>query len=87
MGVSSDGRVRLVLPAAADYSRVARATAAVLGRREGFSVREVNQLQLDVGEAIAGLVGDAVDGDRVEVVFTVEEGDVAFTTALLGQPV
>ena len=87
MTSTAPGRVRLELPADREYTRVARAAVAVLARREGYDVRRVNALQLDVGEALNDLIERSGTADRLELVLSADSGTVEFTIGLAGQPV
>jgi serine/threonine-protein kinase RsbW len=71
--LSSTDSIRLTVPAASSAVRIARAGAAGLATRAGFTYQEVEQLQLAVGEATA-LLAPEPDGDGTLVlVFDVEE--------------
>lgn len=52
----TEERVRLSLPAAPEYARFARVTAASLAARLGFSYDEVEDLRLAVDEACHALI-------------------------------
>ena len=60
--LTSTDSIRLTVPAASAAVRIARAGAAGLATRAGFTYREVEQLQLAVGEA-AALLAPEPDGD------------------------
>ena len=49
--------IRLSVPARAHYARLARATAAGLARRRGFSSRAIEDLQLAIDEALIVVLG------------------------------
>jgi serine/threonine-protein kinase RsbW len=79
--------VRLSVPAAAEFLRLARVTAAGLASRLGFSFDEVEDLRLAIDELCFGLTGSArrdgtvhvryvLDGDRLVV-----EGQADFRDA------
>lgn len=55
------GEVRLVVPAAPEYLRLVRLTAAGLASRMGFTFDEVEDLRIAVDEVCYLLLGD--DGD------------------------
>ena len=70
--LSSTDSIRLTVPAASSAVRIARAGAAGLATRAGFTYHEVEQLQLAVGEA-AALLAPEPDGDGTLVlVFDIE---------------
>ena len=56
------GDVRLVVPAAPEYLRLVRLTAAGLASRLGFTFDEVEDLRIAVDELCFHLLGDG-DGD------------------------
>ncbi len=62
MDLTSTDSIRLTVPAASAAVRIARAGAAGLATRAGFTYHEVEQLQLAVGEATA-LLAPEPDGD------------------------
>jgi anti-sigma regulatory factor (Ser/Thr protein kinase) len=64
--------IRLSVPAASSAVRIARAGAAGLATRAGFTYREVEQLQLAVGEAAALLAPDAEGDGTLTLTFDVE---------------
>jgi len=55
------GEVRLVVPAAPEYLRLVRLTAAGLASRLGFTFDEVEDLRIAVDELCFHLLGDAED--------------------------
>jgi serine/threonine-protein kinase RsbW len=57
------GDVRLVVPAAPEYLRLVRLTAAGLASRLGFTFDEVEDLRIAVDELCFHLLGDAGNGD------------------------
>jgi anti-sigma regulatory factor (Ser/Thr protein kinase) len=59
---SLSDRITLTVPAASAAVRIARASAAALATRAGFTYREVEELQLAVGEG-AALLAPEPDGD------------------------
>jgi serine/threonine-protein kinase RsbW len=60
-------RIRLTVPATSAAVRIARAGAAAMATRAGFSYREAEELRLAVGEAAALLAPDP-DGDGTLVI-------------------
>ena len=56
------GDVRLVVPAAPEYLRLVRLTAAGLASRLGFTFDEVEDLRIAVDELCFHLLGDADNG-------------------------
>ena len=71
--------VRLRLPAGTAYGRVARVTTAALARRHGFTYREVEDLRLAIDEAIIALLDDQDPYAAVDLVYTVDGGNVGIT--------
>jgi len=57
------GDVRLVVPAAAEYLRLVRLTAAGMASRLGFTFDEVEDLRIAVDELCFHLLGDVGDED------------------------
>ncbi|MGH9111937.1 MAG: hypothetical protein ACRDZN_06520 [Acidimicrobiales bacterium] len=73
MNPSTGDSIRLTVPATSVAVRIARAGAAALATRAGFSYREVEALRLAVGEA-AALLAPEIDGDgTLVVVYDVED--------------
>lgn len=76
--------VRLAVPAAPEYLRLARVTAAGLASRMGFSFDEVEDLRLAIDELCYGLTGHGRRTGTVEIRYTigtealVVEGDGRF---------
>jgi hypothetical protein len=64
--------IRLSVPAASSAVRIARAGAAGLATRAGFTYREVEQLQLAVGEAAALLAPDPGSDGTLTLTFDLE---------------
>ena len=59
----TSGDVRLVVPAAPEYLRLVRLTAAGLASRLGFTFDEVEDLRIAVDELCFHLLGDGRNGD------------------------
>jgi len=72
--LSPTDSIRLTVPAASPAVRIARAAAAGLATRAGFTYHEVEQLQLAVGEA-AALLAPEPDGDGMLVLMFDIEAD------------
>lgn len=70
--MTSTDRIRLSVPAATSAVRIARAGAAGLATRAGFTYHEVEQIQLAVGEAAAVLAPDPSGEGTLTVTFDVE---------------
>jgi anti-sigma regulatory factor (Ser/Thr protein kinase) len=64
-------RISLTMPAASAAVRIARASAAALATRAGFTYREVEELQLAVGEAVALLAPEPQGDGTLAVTFEV----------------
>lgn len=65
--------IRLTVPATSAAVRIARAGAAAMATRAGFSYREAEELRLAVGEAAALLAPDP-DGDgRLVIAYDVDD--------------
>jgi serine/threonine-protein kinase RsbW len=60
------GDVRLVVPAAPEYLRLVRLTAAGLASRLGFTFDEVEDLRIAVDELCFHLLGEVENGDDPE---------------------
>ena len=72
MDLTPTDRIRLSVPAATSAVRIARAGAAGLATRAGFTYQEVEQIQLAVGEAAALLAPDPAGAGTLIVTFDVE---------------
>jgi serine/threonine-protein kinase RsbW len=90
-GLGTGGDVRLVVPAAPEYLRLVRLTAAGLASRLGFTFDEVEDLRIAVDELCFHLLGDA-DGDvpsgerTMDLVYTAGDDSITITgrTGLTG---
>lgn len=74
---SSSDRIVLTVPLRSDYLSTVRTVAASLGADAGFSIDEIDDVRLGIGEVVAALV-DSVGGSdaRVTVAFTIDSGEV-----------
>lgn len=72
MDPTSTESVRLTVPAAPAAVRIARAGAAGLATRAGFTYHEVEQLRLAVGEAAALLAPEPAGEGSLALAFEVE---------------
>ena len=72
----SDGSVALSLPADPRHLRLARLTASGFSADLGFSLDEVEELRLAVGEASALLVEHAAAGARLTVRYHDDDGEL-----------
>jgi serine/threonine-protein kinase RsbW len=69
-----DGTIRLALPAAADYGRVARTTVAGLALRLGFTYRDIEDLRLAIDETLILLLRPDAPAERVVLTFEPTDG-------------
>jgi serine/threonine-protein kinase RsbW len=83
LGVSGD--VRLVVPAAPEYLRLVRLTAAGLASRLGFTFDEVEDLRIAVDELCFHLLGDddeaeaAADGRTMDLTYSAAADSITIT--------
>jgi len=70
--------VTLVVPAAADYLRLARLASADAGSRAGFDYEEIDDLRIAVTELCHLLIGEGTSGD-LTLRFTAADGTVSVT--------
>ena len=68
--------VTLVVPAAADYLRLARLASADAGSRAGFDYEEIDDLRIAVTELCHLLIGEGTTGE-LKLEFTAADGTVA----------
>jgi hypothetical protein len=81
--VASD-EIRLVLPAEAEYGRLARITISGLALRLGFTFRAIEDLRLAVDETLILLLRPEGGVGQVTLIFSVDQSGLgidAFTTA------
>jgi serine/threonine-protein kinase RsbW len=81
--------IRLVLPAEAEYGRIARITASSLALRLGFSFLDIEDLRIALDELVILLLRPEGRAGSITIVFTVGEDRLtidASTTAGSDQP-
>jgi serine/threonine-protein kinase RsbW len=61
--------VRLMIPAALEFVRIARLTASAVASRVGFDVDEIEDLRVAVDE-LSSILIDAAGGDELQLSFT-----------------
>jgi hypothetical protein len=66
-----DDEIRLALPAAPDFARLARLTVAGLANRVGFTYDEVEDLRIAVGEMCQVLIGPDGRSGTLDLVFRI----------------
>jgi serine/threonine-protein kinase RsbW len=69
LGVTVPETVRLTIPAALEFVRIARLTASGVASRVGFDVEEIEDLRVAVDELSSILVDAAADGE-LQLAFT-----------------
>lgn len=72
----SGDRISMELPARAEYGRVARAAAANLALRRGYTLTEIDDLRLAMDEAVIALLGPAAQDTAMSVAFDAEPARV-----------
>jgi serine/threonine-protein kinase RsbW len=72
----TEDQIRLALPAAPEFARLARLTVAGLATRIGFTYDEVEDLRIAVGEACSLVIGGSPAGGVVELRFLVRSADL-----------
>src|SRR5918999_3786480 len=71
------GDVRLVVPAAAEYLRLVRLTAAGMASRLGFTFDEVEDLRIAVDELCFHLLGEDEIDRTMELRYSSGEGSIS----------
>jgi serine/threonine-protein kinase RsbW len=61
--VQTNEQIRLMVPASVEYARIARITTSGIATRLGFSIDDVEQLKVAMGEVWSLLVGDGRKGE------------------------
>lgn len=77
-------RITLTVPAASAAVRIARAGAAALATRAGFTYREIAELQLAVGEATALLAPEPDSDGMLTITFDIGADNVRVDINLVG---
>lgn len=72
-------RVRLVVPADGAFVYVLRTTAASLASRLDFTVDDIEDLRIAIGEAASLLVAGAAPGAELDCAFELTRSEVAAT--------
>ncbi|MCD6639513.1 MAG: anti-sigma factor [Nocardioides sp.] len=80
--------VELRVPAAGAYAAVVRTTAAGLAARLDFTIDDIEDLRIAIGEAIALTIAEADDGADLVCAFHLHTGamQVELSTGAAGQP-
>jgi serine/threonine-protein kinase RsbW len=74
-GVTVSETVRLTIPAALEFVRIARLTASGVATRVGFDVDEIEDLRVAVDE-LSSILVDAGNDDQLELSFTPTAGGI-----------
>ena len=77
MAPMSADEVRLALPAAPEYARIARLTVSGLATRLGFTYDEVEDLRIAVGEACSLLLGPDGGSGTLTIVYGLTGDSIA----------
>lgn len=77
--------IRLTVPATSAAVRIARAGAAAMATRAGFTYREAEELRLAVGEAAALLAPDPHGDGTLVIAYDVEDVALSVDLQLGGQ--
>ena len=68
--------IRLTIPAAAEYLRLARLAAADVGSRAGLDFEEIEDLRIAVDELSHALVAPGTEGDVMSLTFAIRGATV-----------
>ena len=74
--------LRLTMPAAGPYTRLARVAVTGLATRLGFSFDEVEDLRVAVADVCTKLIATVPDADHLEVTFVVGDGRLSIYIAV-----
>lgn len=69
--------IRLAIPAAPEFLRLARLAAADVASRAGFSFEDIEDLRIGVDELCHLLMTPGAEGDHLQLTFTLEDDAVA----------
>src|SRR5919197_3598599 len=69
LGVTVPETVRLTIPAALEFVRIARLTASGVASRVGFDVEEIEDLRVAVDE-LSSILVDSTGAELLELAFT-----------------
>ena len=84
-GMRVDGdELRLTMPAAGPYTRLARVAVTGLATRLGFSFEEVEDLRLAVADVCTKLLAAVPEAEHLDVTFVVGDGHLAIDVAIDG---
>jgi anti-sigma regulatory factor (Ser/Thr protein kinase) len=78
--------LQLRFPSRSGYLGISRLNATAMAASAGFDVAELDDIRLAVGEAVAWLLSDEVDGS-VEVNLTCRPGSMDFRAVLTGKDI
>jgi serine/threonine-protein kinase RsbW len=73
----TDEQVSLAMPAAPEYVRLARLTAAGLASRLGFTFDEIEDLRIAVDEMCSLLIGPVAQRGEIRLTFDIDGGALA----------
>jgi hypothetical protein len=82
-GVDGD-ELRLTMPAAGPYTRLARVAVTGLATRLGFSFEEVDDLRVAVADVCTKLIALVPDADHLDVTFVVGDSHLAIDIGING---
>lgn len=75
---SSPDQIEIIVPLRSMYLSTVRTVAASLGADAGFSIDEIDDVRLGIGEVLAAMIEGAGDdrGQRVTAAFAVDAGEI-----------
>ncbi len=79
--------LRLTMPAAGPYTRLARVAVTGLATRLGFSFEEVDDLRAAVADVCTKLIALVPDADHLDVTFVVGDHHLAIDIGINGSDV